>query len=92
MMPANDSCTTIREHVNQPSSLAGPYMPDTTYTKAVAMLSRMPNSFCTLSNSWRSSFTLWSNTTSLRPVSSCIIILDVMMGLMPSSMSVPLLD
>lgn len=82
----------ISVHVNQPSSLAGPYMPDTTYTKAVAMVRMMPNSFCTLSNSWRSSFTLWSNTTSFRPVSSCIIMLEVTMGLMPSSISVPLRD
>ena len=47
MMPANDSWKISSAHVNQPSSLAGPYMPDTTYTNAVHTVRMIPNSFST---------------------------------------------
>ena len=56
--PDSDSWKIRSPHVIQPSSLVGPYMPDTTYTNDVMNVRSRPNSFCTLSNRSRSSFTL----------------------------------
>jgi hypothetical protein len=50
----------------------------------------MPNSFCAPLNSARSSGTDWSTWITFEPASSCMMRPDVTIGLMPSSMSVPL--
>ena len=75
-----------------PSSLTSPYIPEMTYATASPTVIRMPKSFCAPEKRARSSFNPWSTSIIFEPARSCITNPEVMIGLMPSSMSVPRLE
>lgn len=90
MMPANVSCAMSSTALTAPMSRTSPYMPDMTYAMASPMVMMMPNSFWAPVKSARSSGTSCRILIILEPASSCITMLEVMMGEMPSSMRDPL--
>jgi hypothetical protein len=89
MIPAKKSCTMMSREFPAPMSFTSPYIPAITYATASPRHMSIPKSFCAPLKSVRSSLRLVSTSMIFEPARSCITMPEVMIGEIPSSMSVP---
>lgn len=92
MMPATKSWNMMSVAFPNPSSATGPYIPEKTYTTAIAIVMNIPPSLLAASYSIFWSGSLRSTSSIFMPCISCISRPELTIGDMPSSISVPRFD